>query len=152
MKIQKNTMVSIALTLSDENGNVIEENDEELIYLHGGHGHLFEKLENALEGKSVGDSFKVNLAPLEAFGEFREDLVSKELLSDLPEDVEVGMEMDGEEEGVIYAVLEIDETHALVDGNHPYAGHTLIADGKVLALEQLDEATAQKVLEDEHVH
>ncbi|HHS92385.1 MAG TPA: peptidylprolyl isomerase, partial [Campylobacterales bacterium] len=122
MKIQKNAMVSIELTLRDENGNVIEANDEALIYLHGGHGHLFQKLEDELEGKFVGDSFNVKLMPSEAFGEFRDDLVSKELLSDLPEDVEVGMEMDGEEEGIIYVVLEIDETHALVDGNHPYAG------------------------------
>ncbi|HHD81660.1 MAG TPA: peptidylprolyl isomerase [Campylobacterales bacterium] len=152
MKIQKNAMVSIELTLRDENGNVIEANDEALIYLHGGHGHLFQKLEDELEGKFVGDSFNVKLMPSEAFGEFRDDLVSKELLSDLPEDVEVGMEMDGEEEGIIYVVLEIDETHALVDGNHPYAGYTLNAEGKILEIEQLDEATAQKVLEDEHHH
>jgi FKBP-type peptidyl-prolyl cis-trans isomerase SlyD len=152
MKIQKNAMVSIELTLSDENGNVIEENDEALIYLHGGYGHLFQKLEDVLEGKGIGEKFNVKLTPSEAFGEFREDLISKELLTDLPEDVEVGMEMDGEEEGIIYVVLEIDESHALVDGNHPYAGHTLIAKGQVLEIEYLDDATVAKVLEDEHHH
>jgi len=152
MTIKKNSMVSIDMTLSDENGNIIEENDQELIYLHGGYGHLFEKLEEKLEGKRIGDTFTVKLTPSEAFGDFSEDLISKELLSDLPEDVEVGMEMDGEEEDVIYTVLEIDKTHALVDGNHPYAGYTLIAEGKVLEIEHLDDATVQKVLEDDHHH
>lgn len=150
MKIQKNAMVSIELTLSDENGNVIEENDEELLYLHGGYGHLFQKLEDALEGKEIGDTFSVKLAPSEAFGEIREDLISQELLSDLPEDIEVGMEMDGEEEGIIYRILEIGETHAHVDGNHHYAGYSFIAEGKVLEIEYLDDATVARVLEDYH--
>jgi len=150
MKIQKNAMVSIELTLSDENGNVIEENDEELLYLHGGYGHLFPKLEESLEGKVIGESFKVMLTPSEAFGEIREELISQELLSDLPEDLEVGMELDGEEEGVIYRVLEIGDTHAHVDGNHHYAGYGFIAEGKVLEIEYLDEPTVSRVLEDYH--
>jgi FKBP-type peptidyl-prolyl cis-trans isomerase SlyD len=150
MKIQKNAMVSIELTLSDENGNVIEENDEELLYLHGGYGHLFQKLEDELEGKEIGDTFSVKLAPSEAFGEIREDLVTQELLSDLPEEIEVGMEMDGEEEGIIYRVLEIGETHARVDGNHHYAGYAFIAEGKVMEIEYLDDATVTRVLEDYH--
>ncbi|CAA6815534.1 MAG: FKBP-type peptidyl-prolyl cis-trans isomerase SlyD (EC [uncultured Sulfurovum sp.] len=152
MKIQKNAMVSISMTLKDENGNIIENNDQEIIYLHGGYGHLFTKLEEALEGRSIGDAFNINLSPVEAFGEFNEELVSKELLSDLPEDLEVGMELDGEVEGVIFSVLEMDETHALVDGNHPYAGFSLVAEGKVLEIEYLDDETVTQILEDEHQH
>lgn len=152
VNIQKNTMVSVSMVLKDENRNVIENNDEKIIYLHGGYGHMFQKIEDELEGKTIGDTFNINLSPAEAFGEFDESLVSKELLSDLPEDVEVGMELDGNVEGVIFAVLEMDETHALVDGNHPYAGYALIADGKVLEIEHLDDETVTKILEDEHHH
>lgn len=152
VNIQKNTMVSVSMVLKDENGNVIENNDEEIIYLHGGYGHMFQKIEDELESKTIGDTFNIKLSPTEAFGEFDESLVSKELLSDLPKDVEVGMELDGEVEGVIFSVLEMDETHALVDGNHPYAGYTLIADGKVLEIEHLDDETVTKILEDEHEH
>ena len=152
MKIKKNSMVSISMNLSDENGNTIEENDEEIIYLHGGYGHLFKRLEEELEGKTIGDTFNVKLNASEAFGEFNEELVSRELLSDLPEDVEVGMELDGEMDGIIFSVLEIDKTHALIDGNHPYAGLPLIAKGTVLEIEYLNEATVAKVLEDDHHH
>lgn len=150
--VQKNAMVSISMTLSDESGNIIEENDQDIIYLHGAYGHLFQKVEDELEGKSIGDTYCVKLAPVEAFGAFREELITRELLSDLPEDVEVGMELDGEEEGVIYSVLEIDETHALIDGNHPYAGHTLIAEGEILEIEYLNDEAIAKVLEEAHHH
>jgi FKBP-type peptidyl-prolyl cis-trans isomerase SlyD len=150
VKIKKDAMVEISLTLSDENGTILEENDETIIYLHGGYGHLFAKLEEELEGKEVGYKYNLKLEPIDAFGEFREDLVSRELLSDLPEDVEVGMELDGEEEGIIYSVLELSETDALIDGNHPYAGYTLIAQGEVLEIEYIDEETVAKVLADEH--
>jgi FKBP-type peptidyl-prolyl cis-trans isomerase SlyD len=65
------------------------------------------------------------LSASEAFGEFREDLVSRELLSDMPQDVEVGMELeglvDGVLEGVVFQVVEMYDTHALLDANHPYA-------------------------------
>ncbi|CAA6802245.1 MAG: FKBP-type peptidyl-prolyl cis-trans isomerase SlyD (EC [uncultured Sulfurovum sp.] len=152
MKIQKNAMVSIDMTFKDENGNIVENNDEEIIYLHGGYGHLFTKLEDGLEGKTIGDTFNIDLSPEEAFGEFNEELVSKELLSDLPEDLEVGMELDGGLDGVIFSVLEMDDTHALVDGNHPYAGFSLVAEGKVLEIEYLDDETIAKVLEDDHQH
>ncbi|CAA6820008.1 MAG: FKBP-type peptidyl-prolyl cis-trans isomerase SlyD (EC [uncultured Sulfurovum sp.] len=150
MNIKKNAMVSISMTLSDDNGNIIEDNEEEIIYLHGGYGHLFQKLEEELEGKTIGDAFTVNLKPSEAFGEFNEDLVSKEMLSDLPDDIEVGMELDGDLDGVIFNVLEVDETHALIDGNHPYAGFHLIATGNILEIEHLDDETIAKVLEEEH--
>lgn len=151
MKIQKNAMVSILMKLNDEDGNVIEENDE-IIYLHGGYGHLFKKLEEALEGKSVGDTFTVALTPAEAFGAFDEALISRELLSDLPEDVVVGMELDGEMDGVIYEVLEIDDTHALLDGNHPYAGVAIVASGNIVEIEYLDDETVAKVLAEDHHH
>lgn len=57
MHIKKDALVSIDLELQDENGNTIEENDQEVIYLHGGYGHLFQKLEEALEGKKWAIGF-----------------------------------------------------------------------------------------------
>jgi len=152
MKIKKNALVSIQMTLRDEDGNIIENNEEEIIYLHGGYGHLFPKLEDALENKTIGDTFSVKLSAFESFGEFKEDLISRELLSDLPEDVEIGMELDGGVDGVIFQVVKIDKTHALIDGNHPYAGVTMLADGEVLEIEYLNDEAIIKILEDEHHH
>ena len=152
MKIKKDALVSIKMTLSDENGNVIEENEEEIIYLHGGYGHLFQKLEDEIEGKKVGDKFSVQLTASEAFGEFREDLIFREPLNEMPTDVAVGMELDGEEEGIIYQVIEVDATHAIVDGNHTYAGVPMIAKGEIMEIEYLSPEALAKILEDDHHH
>lgn len=152
MHIKKDALVSIDLELQDENGNTIEENDQEVIYLHGGYGHLFQKLEEALEGKKVGDRFCVKLAASEAFGEFREELVLRESLEDLPPEVSLGMELDGEEEGVVFRVVELDATHALVDGNHPYAGVPMIAKGEVREIEYLSPEAIGEILKEEHHH
>ena len=44
MKIAKNTVVSVAYKLSDAQGNVIEESDEPMVYLHGGYDGTFPKI------------------------------------------------------------------------------------------------------------
>lgn len=152
MTVQKNTLVSLELVLRNEQGKVIEENGEEIIYLHGGYGHLFAKLEEELEGKRVGDTFSVSLSPSNAFGEFNQALIFRELLSDLPSDIAVGMELDSDEDDIIYHVLEIDETHALIDGNHTYAGVPLVAAGVVLEIEYASDDAIEEILKENHHH
>ncbi|MDQ1244226.1 MAG: FKBP-type peptidyl-prolyl cis-trans isomerase SlyD [Campylobacterota bacterium] len=52
------------IKLEDEEGNIIDES-EEFMYLHGGYGQIFQKLEDALEGKKEGYTFCVELTPAE---------------------------------------------------------------------------------------
>ena len=150
-KIKKNTLVSMRIKLEDEEGNIIDESDE-LIYLHGGYEQIFQKLEEVLEEKKIGDTFDVTLAPSEAFGAYNEAWHLKESLEDLPEDIEVGIELDGEEEGVIYVVESIEEEYATLNANHPLAGITLRATGEILELEQLSDEAVEEILKAEHQH
>lgn len=150
-KIKKNILVSMSIKLKDENGKIIDESDE-LIYLHGGYNQIFQKLEDNLEGKKVGDTFHVALTPAEAFGEFNENLVVKELLEDLPEDIYIGTELDGEEEGVIYVVESMDKEYAILNANHELAGVAIVASGEILEIEQLSDEAAKELLEGEHQH
>jgi FKBP-type peptidyl-prolyl cis-trans isomerase SlyD len=150
-KIKKNTLVSMLIKLEDEEGNIIDES-EELMYLHGGYNQIFKKIEDELEGKKVGDTFHVVLTPAEAFGEYDESLVLKELLKDLPEDIAVGTELDGEEEGVVYVVESIEKKHAILNANHELAGIPLVASGKILEIEQLSNEAAKELLKAEHQH
>lgn len=149
--IKKNTLVSMLIKLEDEEGNIIDESDE-FMYLHGSYAQIFQKLEDALEGKKVGDTFHVRLTPAEAYGEYDETLVLKELLKDLPEDIAVGTELEGEEEGIVYMVESIEEKHAILDANHELAGIALVASGKILEIEQLSDKAAKELLEAEHHH
>lgn len=150
-KIKKNTLVSMLIKLEDEEGNIIDESDE-FMYLHGGYNQIFQKLEDELDGKTVGYTFHVTLTPAEAYGEYDESLVLKELLKDLPEDIAVGTELDGEEEGIIYVVESIDEKHAILNANHELAGIALVASGKILEIEQLTDKAAKELLEAEEHH
>ncbi|MDX1295293.1 MAG: peptidylprolyl isomerase, partial [Sulfurimonadaceae bacterium] len=89
MSITKNCLVQLGYCLSDTEGNQLNP-DDELIYLQGGYGMVFAKVEEALEGKNVGDSIRLELTAAEAFGEFDESLVDEVSLSDLPDDIEEG--------------------------------------------------------------
>lgn len=151
LKIKNNSLVSMSIKLEDENKNIVDESDE-LIYVHGGYNQIFQKLEDELEGKKVGDTFHVALTPAQAFGEYKESLVLKELLEDLPEDICVGMELEGEEEDVVFVVESIDEKHAILNANHELAGIALIASGEILEIEHLLDEAVEEILKAQHRH
>jgi len=156
MKITKNILVHIQYRLSDAENYHLNPDEEELIYLHGGYGHVFQKLEDVLEGKQAGDTFKVTLTPEQAFGEYDENLVVKELISELPEDIFIGMELDGSIEGsqesLIYVVTNLQGDFALLNANHPLAGRTLTFEGNITELEELTQEGVEEILEHEHHH
>lgn len=104
-------------------------------------------------GKEEGDLFKATFAPDEAFGLYRDALVERVSLKDLPEDIFVGMELETEEdegEKHIYLVTAIEEGYALLDANHPYAGLTLTFEGEVTELQELSDEAIDEILA--HVH
>ena len=150
-KIKKNTLVSISLKTEDETGNLLEDN-EEIMYLQGSYGQIFTKLEEELEGKKVGDHFHLYLMPKEAFGEYNDDLVIKEPLKDLPDDLALGMEFEIEDEKTIWLVEDIEDEYAILNGNHELAGIPIRISGEVLELEQLTDEGAKEILNMEHSH
>ncbi|MDY0403643.1 peptidylprolyl isomerase [Sulfurovum sp.] len=154
MKITKDVLVCLEYRITDEEGECLNPDDSELIYLHGGYDHVFSALETCLEGKEEGDLFKATFTPDEAFGLYRDDLLVKVPLNELPEDIFVGMEMEADEENEeekrIYLVTEIEEEYALLDANHPFAGLTLTFEGEVTELQELSEEAIEEILA--HVH
>jgi FKBP-type peptidyl-prolyl cis-trans isomerase SlyD len=122
------------------------------MYLHGSYGQIFQRVEDELEGMSVGDDFNLLLSPEQAFGEYKESLVLTEPLDELPEDIAVGMELDGENEEIVWIVEEIADGYATLNANHELAGVALRVSGKVLKIEQLTEEGAQKILDMDHEH
>ncbi len=129
MNISKDTVVTITYIVKDMEGNLLEESDEPVSYLHGGYDNIFPMVEAALEGKAVGDGIELKLQPADAFGELDEDLVRLEPRDGFPADMEVGMQfvgspVDGSEE-LLYTVTSIVEDKVVVDGNHPYAGQAV---------------------------
>ena len=129
MNIVKDTVVTITYRVNDLEGNLLEQSDEPVSYLHGGYDNIFPLVEQALEGKQVGDTVDIKLQPADAFGEYEESLVRMETREVFPETIEVGMQfvgspMDGGEE-MLYIVTDIADDKVVVDANHPYAGQAV---------------------------
>jgi FKBP-type peptidyl-prolyl cis-trans isomerase SlyD len=146
MNVAHNTVVSLAYELYDVDGTLIEKADEPLVYLHGGYAGIFPMVEQALEGKAVGEVCKVRLTPTDAFGEYDAELVRIESQDKFPAEVAVGMQFQGESsaqgEVIVYTVTDIADGKVVVDGNHPLAGQTLnfactIADVRAATEEEL---------------
>jgi FKBP-type peptidyl-prolyl cis-trans isomerase SlyD len=129
MQIAKDTVVALDYELFDVDGNLIEKTDEPIEYLHGGYDGIFPVVEQALDGKNVGDSCRVRLEPDDAFGEYDAELVHVEPLDKFPGKVNVGMQFEGRsgtsDEMLVYTVTDIADEKVVVDGNHPLAGQTL---------------------------
>jgi FKBP-type peptidyl-prolyl cis-trans isomerase SlyD len=130
MPIERGTVVTLAFELRNARGESLEDEDARLAYLHGGFGGIFPKVEEALEGKEVGDEMAVTLEPEDAFGEYDAELLRVEPRERFPETLEVGMQFEGvpgdrAEESRIYTITDITGDAVVVDANHPLAGERL---------------------------
>ena len=75
MLIEKDCVVGIHVRMFDLQKNLLEETEPQgVTYLHG-HGDIFPKLEQALEGKKAGDTITVQLEPEEAFGDYDDEAI-----------------------------------------------------------------------------
>jgi FKBP-type peptidyl-prolyl cis-trans isomerase SlyD len=152
MQIAKNTVVTLHYEMFDASGKQIDKTEEPIAYLHGGYDNVLPLVEEALEGKNVGDSIDVTMEAEDAFGEHDADLVREEEKSSFPMEVEAGMmfEADDPETGevLLFRVTEIEGNRVVVDANHPFAGMTIRFVGNVA---EVREATAEE-LEHGHVH
>lgn len=153
-QVARNTVITLDYHVTDPDGEVVDEGRDPLVYLHGGYDDIFPKIEEALQGKSVGESVQVKLQPDEAFGEYDPKLVQIEPRKDFPKELQVGMQFEGgpedgsDEEFVIYRVTDIEGDKVVLDGNHPLAGSALVFTCTVTAIRP---ASAEEI-EHGHVH
>ncbi len=135
--VARDSVVSIALELSDAQGVRLHGAEEPLTYLHGGYGALLEALEAALEGKRVGDTVQLQLEPEHAFGDYDTKLLRVESSSRYGDGLEIGMQVEdafGGEAPRLYTVTDLAEGKVVLDGNHPFAGMALRFFCRVLAV------------------
>ena len=153
MQVEKNKVVEIDYTLTDEGGRVLDSSDggEPLSFIFG-IGDLIAGVENALEGRSSGERIEITVPPETAYG-LRDDSLLLTIERDKFGEVEELKEgqrfrMETPEGPMAFTVVKIDEAEVLVDGNHPLAGMTLNFD---ITIQSVREATTEE-LEHGHVH
>jgi FKBP-type peptidyl-prolyl cis-trans isomerase SlyD len=128
MKIEKDTAVTLRYKVADTQGKLLEESKEPMVYLHGGYGNTFPKIEEALQGREPGYQATVELQPQDAFGLRDESLVQTIPKTQFPPGVKVGGQLQGVgEDGrtQVFTVMKIKGEKVLLDGNHPMAGKAL---------------------------
>jgi FKBP-type peptidyl-prolyl cis-trans isomerase SlyD len=146
--IQAHYWVRVKYQLFSFQGELLEENFRELTYLHGGHGDVLPKIEEALDGHRAGYKISLHLEPEDAFGDYEAELINQIDRGELPMDIEVGMSIEGlpdtENDGVIYTVTDLTDTIAIVDGNHPLAGLGVRFDIEVLEVQAATQAEIEE--------
>ncbi|MFP6855086.1 MAG: peptidylprolyl isomerase [Opitutales bacterium] len=152
MKIEKDRVISIHYIMEDEDGktleNTIETGPGEFLV---GHSQLMPAIEDALADKESGAEVMVNLAPDQAFGQKREDLIEQVDRSKFSNDMqfEIGHQFevpgpDGHPEAI--RVVALNDSQVTFDRNHPLAGKSLKFS---VTVREVREATP---LEIEHGH
>ena len=151
MKITPQCVVALTWTLKDTLGEVLDELDEPVEFLLGGHDLLL-RIEEVLQGHTTNDALDLQLEPEQAFGDYDENLVFLEQRALFPPELEEGMSIDGAAlplgvtpdtpKEKIYTVTEIYPEHVVLDGNHPLAG---IAIRLSLKIKSVREATQAEV-------
>ena len=78
MQIEKNKVVGIDYTLTDDKGKVLDSSEglEPLCYLHGA-DNIITGLERALEGQEVGAELQVLVTPEDGYGDRDESLMQE---------------------------------------------------------------------------
>jgi len=139
VKIAARTVAEFHYTLTDDAGTVIDSSrgSEPLAYLHGG-GNIVPGLEKAMEGKTKGDAFKVDVSAEEGYGPRIEALLQTAPRSMFPDDMapEVGMQFQAESNmgPVMVTVMAVEGDTVTLDGNHALAGQALHFDVEVVSV------------------
>ena len=152
MTVENGKVVSFHYTLTNAQGDVLDQSQEHpMPYLHGA-GNIIPGLEKELAGKKVGDKLTVNVPAAEAYGEYHEQLVN-----DVPREafqgvdqIEPGMQFQANTpEGVQVITVKAENGETVtVDANHPLAGQDLNFDVEIV---EVREATEEESAHG-HVH
>jgi FKBP-type peptidyl-prolyl cis-trans isomerase SlyD len=155
MQIAANAVVTMTYTLTDDQGNVLDQADAShpFVYLHGA-SNIIPGLEDALTGKQANHSMIVKLSPADAYGERDDSLtqqIPREMFGDVPaEQLVVGSQFQAQTNGGIevITITGVDSDTITIDANHPMAGIALTFD---LTVTDVRAATAEEIAHG-HVH
>ena len=137
--ITQGSTVEVHYTGRFIDGEVFDSSEgKEPLQFQIGSGQIIPGFETAVMGKNIGEKVSVTIAPDQAYGQLREDLVIEVPLDKMPGAVEVGqlLQADGGDGQVVQVIVkEIKEEVIVIDGNHPLAGQDLVFDIEVVSIQ-----------------
>ncbi len=134
--------VSVHYTGTLESGEVFDsslERNEPLSFTVG-EGQMIPGFENAVKGMKLNEKKKITIAPEEAYGEMKPEMVQKITKDQIPPeiDVTVGQQLASEMpngQQIIVTVANIEGNEVTIDANHPLAGKTLNFEIEVVGID-----------------
>ncbi len=147
MNVSKDKVVQFHYNLTDADNSVQEttRSGAPMAYLHG-HDNMISGLERAMDGKALGDTFSVTLAPEDAYGEFLPDCEQRIPVKHLQGAKKWRPGMVGTvhtEQGLRQvSIVKVGKFMVTVDNNHPLAGKTLTFDIEIV---DIRDASAEEI-------
>lgn len=136
--VTRNKAVYLTYVILNQAGDVFEQYDMPIGYIHGANSALFEKIEAAIEGHHVGDSVEVELSPAEGFGEPDPALIFTDDIANVPPEYRsLGATVEFENdagEAMQFNVTKIADGKLTIDANHPLAGQTVSFKVNIVAI------------------
>lgn len=141
--VGQDKVVRLQFCVTDASSGRMLQYGNDLVYLHGGYGGAFPKVETLLEGCRVGDCRNATLLPAESYGQRDPNLVLVLPLDEFPEPLpEPGSQVEGhlpDGRSMFFTVAKIHAEHITLDGNHPFAGKSLSFEFEVLEIRDSSE-------------
>lgn len=128
--VEKNKHVMFSYTIVDADmGDVLEQVETPMGYVHGGEQRMFEKVEKAMEGAGIGDEIEITLNPDDTFGAPDPELIFTDSVKNVPPQFHrLGAEVEFQnDQGEIksFTVTKIEDGLLTIDGNNPLVGKNL---------------------------
>ena len=147
--IKPGKFVSLTYTIQDTDGNVLEQSDLPVSYIHGGETELIGGMDQAVAGKAQGEEVTMTVPPENGFGDYDPDLTFTDDIENVPPEfrqlgAEVQMQNDAGDVKSFY-VTKIEDGKLTVDGNHPLAGKSLQVKVKILEVRDATQEDAMQV-------
>ena len=139
-RVEPGCKVRMHFTIRLDGGDIAETTEgEEPLAFRLGEGELDPGLEALIVGMTAGERRSIEVAPGVAFDARDEEAVQSLPMADFEDlEVEPGMvvEFEGENgESVPAVIMEVGDTEAVVDFNHPLSGRSFGFDVHILSVE-----------------
>jgi FKBP-type peptidyl-prolyl cis-trans isomerase SlyD len=153
MEISTQCVVALTWTLKDTLGETLDVLHDPVEFLIGG-SDLLPAIEEALQGHAEGADLHLQIEPLQAFGDFNDQLILLESRDLFPPDIEEGWTFEGialpqgcnpdAPKDAIYTVTDVYPEHVVLDGNHPLAGIAIRLSLSVVSVREASAAELER--------
>jgi peptidylprolyl isomerase len=117
--------VEIHYTGKLQDNTVFDTSGKETIKFQVGSDEIIKGLSDGMVGMHAGQKKTIEIKPAEAYGDYDDKMIFTVPLKNLPKGVKKGEHLVNPQ-GMPVEVKDIQGENAVLDGNHPLAGKTLI--------------------------